>query len=962
MVHHIISDFWSLTVLAYELGLLYRQETDGAKAALSPLTFEYADFVRWQRQMLSSAEGELHLAYWQKHLDGEQPRLNLPTDRPEPAVESYRGADHFFELDVELTEKLRQMSKSNGATLYMTLLAAFHWLLQRYTGQDDILIGSPMAGRNQRETSGLIGYFVNVVLLKAHLSRLESFEVFLKQVRQTVLEAFEHQNTPLPLLVARLQPSRDPRRPSLFQALFALQRAHLLDEGLASLSLNQGGTRTEIGGLTVESLTLPEPTVEFDLNLTMAEAGGALKGTFRYKTDLFDESTITRMAGHYERLLQSIVANPEIKLGELMLLPEREQQQVLYEWNETAVEFADEPLHELFEAQVERTPNAPAAVYEQESLTYRELNERANQLAQYLQRRGVGPEVMVGVCMERSLELVVALLAILKAGGAYVPLDPSYPQERLEWMIRDAELALVLAQEKFNEILSRTATEVICLDAEWTEMASESKARPASGTRPDDLAYMIYTSGSSGRPKGVMISHRSIVNRLLWMQSAYDLKPEDVVLQKTPFSFDVSVWEFFWPLLVGARLVLARPGGHQEVDYLSSLIMEQRITTLHFVPSMLQAFIADPTVGECTSLRRVFSSGEALSLELQSAFFARLDAELHNLYGPTEAAVDVTFWKCKREREGHTVPIGRPIANTQLYVLDQELAPAPIGVAGQLCIGGVALARGYLGRPELTAEKFVPNPFGKAGTRLYQTGDIARFLAGGEIEYLGRSDHQVKIRGVRIELGEIEAVLREDARVKEVLVLTREEEVGDKRLVAYVVLSAGESVSAAELRGMLKQRLPLSMVPSLIKVLEHLPLTASGKVDRQNLLAMKIAEPARTEEYVAPRTPAEKTLAEIWCEVLKLERVSVEDNFFDLGGHSLLATQITSRIRDRLGAEVPLSVLFGGAPTVAAMTKAMEGYQIDQASPEDIAGVLEELEGLSDEELRQMLSSEGGPA
>ncbi|WP_164002735.1 non-ribosomal peptide synthetase, partial [Pyxidicoccus caerfyrddinensis] len=626
---------------------------------------------------------------------------------------------------------------------------------------------------------------------------------------------------------------------------------------------------------------------------------------------------------------QGVVDRPEARLAELPLMDGAEQHRLLREWNGARADFpADACLHTLIEAQVERTPDAVALCFEGESLTYRQLDARANQLAHHLRSLGVGPEVRVGLFLERSLEMVVALLATLKAGGAYVPFDPDYPAQRLAWMLEDARPAVLLAQERLLSRLPAHEARLLCLDSEWLEVSRQPESRPEPLASPEALAYVIFTSGSTGRPKGAMNSHRGVVNRLLWMQQEYGLTPADTVLQKTPFSFDVSVWEFFWPLLTGARLVVARPGGHQEPTYLARLIAEERVTTLHFVPSMLQVFLEEPGLEGCTTLKRVVCSGEALPLELAQRCLQRLPAAgLHNLYGPTEAAVDVTYYPCVRDEPHRSVPIGRPVANTQIRLLDAHLRPVPIGVPGELFIGGVQVGRGYLGRPELTAERFIPDAFSDTpGARLYRTGDVARWLADGEIEYLGRADFQVKVRGLRIELGEIESALEQQPAVQQAVVMAREDRAGDKRLVAYVVGRGGpEAVEVSALRERLHEKLPEYMVPSAFVVLAAFPLTPSGKVDRKALPIPDAASSA--SEYVAPRTTTEEKLAALWTEVLRLPRVGVKDHFFEAGGHSLLATQLISRVRGAFGVELSLRAVFE-APTLEAFAR-----RLDAAAP-----------------------------
>ena len=911
-IHHIVSDAWSLDVLVGELAALYEAFDEGRCPALPALPVQYADFALWQRERMQGAALEAQLGYWKQKLGGRLPVLELPTDRPRPSAQSFRGARTPFVLSPELTEELNLLCRREGVTLFMLLLAAFQTLLYRYTGQTDILVGTPVAGRGRGETRHLIGYFVNTLVMRGRLAGAQSFRHLLAETRESALDAYAHDELPLEKLVEELRLERDMSREALFQVMFVLQ--------------NAPSTALELKGLGVSLVPLHNRTSKFDLLLSMHEEGGALKGSLEYSTDLFDETTIERTLGHFETLLRSIAADPARRLDGLRLLAADEERHLLFELNETSANYPlDDFIHQQFEAQAARTPAAVALVFEDEQLSYRELNRRANQMAHFLRAQGVGPEVLVGVMMERSVEMVLSLLGVLKAGGAYVPLEPGYPEERLAYVTQDARARVVLTQERFAGKLKASRARVISVDTDWPSIELCAVHDPVSVVTGDNLAYVIYTSGSTGQPKGAINTHRAICNRLLWMQEAYRLNASDRVLQKTPFSFDVSVWEFFWPLMTGATLVVAVPGGHQDSAYLVRLIAERRITTIHFVPSMLQAFLEEPRVETCASLKRVICSGEALPYEQQERALARLPrASLHNLYGPTEAAIDVTFWECPRESVRRVVPIGRPIANTQIYILDERLQPVPFGVAGELHIGGVNLARGYLNRPGLTAEKFIPDPFSAdAGARLYKTGDGARYLTDGSIEYLNRLDNQVKIRGFRIELGEIEAALRQDGRVLDAVVLAREDAGGEKRLVAYVVVRQSASPEAEELRGPLKEKLPAHMIPAHFVLLDALPLTTSGKVDRRALPAPSPARPQAEGSYAASSGQMEEILADIWANVLGLERVGAGDDFFDLGGHSLLATKLLYRIEEAFGVALPLRRIFE-SPTVAAAARMIE--------------------------------------
>lgn len=912
--HHIAVDFWSFGVLLQEFGELYAQvdEQNGAQELVA--IDRYREFVRDQQELLQSAEGTRLEQFWRERVGRDLSMLHLPGDRPRPAVLSDHGAEVSFVLPVELTEALRALAKELGATLYVVLLSAFQVLLHRYTGQEDVVIGSPSAGRNAAKFAGTVGYFVNPVVLRGQVCREEAFAELVEQVRKTVLEALKHQEYPFPLLVEKMQPNRDLSYPPLFNVMFNLQSGALWkEEGLVALALGVAGAKIETGGLVLETVALDRTFTQFDLSLMMGETEGSLRGVFAYSTALFDQATVERMVGHFEALLGGIVKDAKRTVAELPLVTAKEHEQ-LRVWNGEVGTLHDLCLHQLVEAQVLRTPQEIAVVFEGETLTFAALNARANQLAHALRAQGVTADVPVGIFMERSLELVIGLLAVLKAGGAYVPLDPSYPQERIGWIAEDTQLSVVLTQEALVERIPVKTAHLLCLDRDRELLAAHSETNLETVVKPTDLAYILYTSGSTGRPKGVEIPHRAIVNHMLWMIQAYPLDRTDKILQKTPIGFDASVWEFWAPLLSGAQLVMARPGGHRDSGYLVGAVKEQGITVLQLVPTMLGLLLDEPEIGACTTLRHVFCGGEALSVGLQDRFFQLVNAELHNLYGPTECTIDATVWDC--EREQRSVPIGRPITNTQVYVLDADLRPVPALVAGELHIGGAGLARGYRNRPDLTAEKFIPHPFAN-GERIYKTGDLARYLPDGTLEYLGRLDQQVKIRGFRIELGEIEAVLIEHSDVREAVV-TAHEEAGDQRLIAYLTCHNTVAAPDADLRGFLKQKLPEYMVPSAFVVLEALPLLPNGKVDLKSLPVPERGQTNATAPSIPPRTPTEVQLAGMWCEVLGIERVGIADNFFELGGHSLLAMQIVTRIRKQFGVELPVARLFE-TPTIAEL-------------------------------------------
>jgi amino acid adenylation domain-containing protein len=720
-------------------------------------------------------------------------------------------------------------------------------------------------------------------------------------------------------LVEELAQERDASRAPLFQVEFVLQNAPMPE--------------LQLGGLTLSPVELEVNNTKFDVTLIMEETAEGLRGWMQYSTDLFDQTTIDRLIRHYRTLLLAAVADPGQRVSELPLLTEEERRESLVEWNRTEVDYegAAAPLQILFERQVERTPEAVALECEGEQLTYAELNRRADRLARLLRGKGVGPDSVVGLLVERSAGMVVSLLAVLKAGGAYLPLDVQHPAERLRFMLEDASASLLLTQEHLRDSLHEYGLEVVCVDSPSEDSESsvlDEAARGVAEVSPENLAYVIYTSGSTGRPKGVGVPHRAIVNRLLWMQRELPLTSKDRLLHKTPISFDASVWEIFSPLLAGAQLVMARPGGHQDPAYLARTLAEQRITVCQLVPSMLQVLLQEPSMARCDSLRRVYCGGEVLPYDLQERFFSVLGAELHNLYGPTEATIDAAHWTCERESPRSLVPIGGPLGNVRLYVLDRRMQVVPLGVPGELYVGGAGVARGYLGRADLTAERFVPDPFStEPGARLYRTGDLTRRLPGGELEYLGRIDQQVKIRGFRIELGEVESALSEHPRVRQCVVAARGE-AGDKRLVGYLVPEAGETPGIDELREHLSKRLPEYMLPTSFVLLEELPLLVNGKVDRKALPAPDSAALSGARVYVAPRTPTEELLAGIWSEVLGVERVGAEDNFFDLGGHSLLATQVVTRVREALGVELPMRSMFE-SPTVGGLASSVEQLRLE---------------------------------
>ena len=910
-LHHIVADGWSVGVLIRELAAFYEAFLTGNPSPLPELPFQYVDFAYWQRQWLQEKVLKTQLAYWKQQLSGNLPVLELPTDRPRPPIQTFRGGQQKLVLPKALSEAIKMLSHREGVTLFMTLLAAFKTLLYRYTGQDDIIVGSPIANRNRPEIENLIGFFVNTLVLRTNISDNLSFEELLGRVRKVAIEAYVHQDLPFEKLVEELQPSRDLSYNPLFQVMFVLQ--------------NPSGSTCYLPDLTLQTLEVDSQTAKFDLFLSMMDTEQGLIGALEYNTDLFNADAITRMLGHFQTLLEGIVAAPDQCLSNLPLLTPTERLTLLVSWNDTQTDYPqDKCVHQLFEAQVERTPDAIAVVFENQQLSYRELNNRANFLAHYLQQLGVKPEVLVGICMERSLEMVVGLLAILKAGGAYVPLDPAYPKERLAFMLADAQVAVLLTQQRLVERLPGHGAHVVNLDTDWEVIAQQSKKNPESGVTADNLAYAIYTSGSTGRPKGVAIEHRGTVALLNWARDIFATEHLTGVLASTSICFDLSVFELFVPLSWGGKVILALDALHLPV-----LSAAKDITLINTVPSAIAELLR--VDGVPASVRTVNLAGEPLDNRLVQRIYQQdTIQQVFNLYGPSEDTSYSTFALVKKGvRKSPT--IGRPIANTQVYVLNRHLKAVPIGVPGELYIGGDGLARGYLNRPELTSEKFIPNPFSdEPGTRLYKTGDLAHYLPDGNIEFLGRLDHQVKLRGFRIELGEIEAVLRQHPKVQETVVLAREDMSSDQRLVAYIVPNQESAPTINELRGYLKEQLAEYMVPSAFVLLAALPLTLNGKVDRRALPAPENLRPELAKSYQAPRSEVERAIASVWQAVLRLEKVGVNDNFFDLGGHSLLMVQVNSKLRAVFNQDLSIVEMFQN-PTIESLAQCLS--QKPEAQP-----------------------------
>ena len=923
--HHLILDGWSMPIVFREIMAHYNALRRGESVQLPPAP-PYRQYIDWlQRQDITKAE-----RFWREYLRGFNAATKLPADRA-PSVDAPGRpgdyAEQLIQLSEETTLALQSVTRHYQVTLNTLAQGTWALLLHSYAGEPEVVFGCTVAGRpvEIENIEAMVGLLINTLPLRVRIAPGEMLASYLRRLQQQQSEAQQYDYTPLVNIHGW---SEVPRRVPLFESL-------LVFENYPVASALKGSTRHS-GRFAVEHVQGIE-RLNYPLAFVLSPASGMMVKAI-YDRRQFSDLCVKRILSHWETLLSNIAAGAESRVGLLPFLAAEERSQLLTDWNATEAGYIVRGgLHEHVDEQARRTPDAVALAFEDQVMTYATLEARANQLANYLRRLNVGCETRVAICAERGFDLVIGLLAIIKAGGAYVPLDPEYPKEVLDYIIRDAHAPVLLADRNGLERLNNVDALIIHLEDDRPLFGNESEDAPEPVATEENLAYVIYTSGSTGWPKGAMNTHRAIVNRLLWMQETYGLDSTDRILQKTPFSFDVSVWEFFWPLMSGACLVIAQPGGHRDPAYLVRTIVEQEVTTLHFVPSMLQEFLSEPDVARCNAVRRVICSGEALSADLARQFFTRLDSELHNLYGPTETAVDVTFWACARGDARSFVPIGRPIANTRTYVLSANGGLAPVGVPGQLHIGGMAVGRGYLNQPALSAGKFVPDEFSsEPGKRLYATGDVVRWLDDGTLEYLGRNDHQTKIRGVRIELGGIEAILATHTGVRQCAVIVREDKPGDKRLVAYIVPDESK-LTTADLRSYLQERAANYITVSAFVMLEALPLTPNGKLDRKALLSMQDQGAAAESNGGAARRPVEEILAGIWEMVLHRENVGIHDNFFDLGGHSLLATQIVSRVRNALNADLPLRALFE-APTVAELAariaragKSLRAPQIPEA-------------------------------
>ena len=916
-MHHSISDGWSIGILLREMASLYQAFNQNQASPLPDLTIQYADFATWQRQWLTGDILQKQLDYWKTQLGGDLPPLALPTDHPYPPAQTFQGARQSLNLSSKLSQALKTLSQQADVTLFMTLLAAYTTLLYRYSNQMDITIGTPIAGRNREKVEGVIGLFVNTLAMRIQFSEGMTFHQLLKYVREVALGAYAHQDLPFEKLVETLDITRDVSRNPIFQVFFILQNTPM--------------DTLNIPNLKLEVLRPNKGTAQFEITLALWDAEAGINGYVEYNTDLFEHNTITQMMGHFKTLLTTLINQPHQPLSELSLLTKQEYQQLVVNWNNTTNDYPqNQCLHHVFEAQAQKTPDAVAIVFGEQHLTYRQLNQQANKIAHHLIKQDVKAETRVGLFVERSLEMVIAIFGILKAGGAYVPLDPSYPEKRLAFMLEDSQVAILLTTKTLNQQLPGNNIQILYLET-ILQRPQINIPNPVINVNPTNLAYIIYTSGSTGTPKGVMGLHKNTINRLEWMWHHLPFNDTEVCCQKTALSFVDSIWEIFGPLLKGIKTVIIDDNTIKHVSRFLETLSTEQITRLVLVPSLLKVILeSQPTEHhKLAHLKYCISSGEALPTELVHQFEGYLPHSiLFNLYGSSEVAADATYYKTTSSANTTRAPIGQPISNTQIFILDKNLHLMPIGIPGELHVGGSNLSRGYWNRPNLTAQKFIPNPFvnGKKqkqkGQRLYKTGDLARYLPDGNIDYLGRIDHQVKIRGYRIELGEIENTLLKHPAINQVIVTARKDHLGDNQLVAYIVANHQPAPDTNNLRTFLEGVLPNYMVPTFFVIMARFPLTPNGKINHRMLPAPDISD-SQSDIFIAPQTEYEILLAKIWQALLGVDEIGIYDNFFALGGHSLLATQLISRIYQQFEVDLPLRSVFE-APTIIKLAETIK--------------------------------------
>jgi len=895
-VHHIACDGWSIGTMLNELQIIYESETENKNISFTPLTSKYSDYVRFQNEFVQSEKGIEQWDYWKGELSGELPALNITPDKPRPAVQTFNGAAEYFHLDKELADELNKFSKSEGTTVFVTLLTAYFVFLYKYCGQNDIIVGSPTAGRTNTEFDKLIGYFINPVSVRGSINGSVSFKVLLKQIKKKVLYAVSNQDFPFPLIVEKLLNKRDPGRSAVFQTFFGMQKIQQSEELQELIVYNNEDVKVNWGSLTLQPYGITQQDGQFDLNLEFIAGKNIFSGAFKYNRDIFDKETIAGMADNFSNLLRNILTDPDSEIKDLSLLSPANRNILLVDRNNTSREFESfDFVHKLFHNNAKLYPEATAIISDNDEISYRELDESSNRLANYLIKKGIRSGDLMCICMERSPDMVISILGVLKSGAAYVPVDPNYPADRIAHMISNSGSKYILTQNKLTDILQYITSEKILIDDSNSEYLKEDNSYPGINSDLSDPAYAIYTSGSTGIPKGVLISHRSLTNHMLWMIDEFGFDSSVRVLQKTPFSFDASVWEFYLPLLTGGTLVIAGTDGHMDTAYMKDNIKRNSVNIIQMVPSLLDLFLDEPGIEECKSLKFVFSGGEALTKNLCSKVYSKLDVTLCNLYGPTEATIDSTFYICSKNETEEKIPIGKPVSNARAYILDGDMNPVPDRAAGELYLGGVNISLGYVNNKTFTDEKFTDDIFSdKPGGKMYRTGDLAKYNSNGELVFLGRSDEQVKFRGFRIEPGEIESVINNLSGIKSSIVLLREDKPGNKRLTAYIVPDNNAAKDVNEIKNFLKGMLPEYMIPSAFVKLDNIPYTPNGKVDKKSLPPPDDIL-ISGDNYTEPVKPVEIILSNIWKDVLKIEKVGINDNFFELGGDSIISIQIISR-------------------------------------------------------------------